>query len=138
MQDIAIDDLPGVLRLIAELIGVEKCREIIHRFGGGRIFISKSGVAANHELRSFLSDRDCLLIGKYLKGEQLAIPRAKTALCVARNREIWRDSEAGLSTRQLAQKYDLCDRHILDAIGSYEKKLRDISATSKSKQDITV
>lgn len=123
---LCLDDLPPVPRLMAELVGLEKCQKILDSYGGSRLNFPAGGFSPEHPLRDFLDDDDCLLLSKYFLGT-VNIPVGKSAVKTARDRAIWRDSEIGLSARELSRKYELCERQIQNSIKAHLERLRNIS-----------
>ncbi len=123
---VCLDDLPPVPRLIAELVGIEKCCKILEMYGGSRLHFSSHGFPPDHEIRTFLDDEDCRLLSKFFDGT-VSIPVAKSAYKIARDRLIWRDSELGCSSRELSRKYAICERQVQNAVNSYFGRLRSIS-----------
>jgi Mor transcription activator family len=130
--EICMDDLPPVLRLMAELIGLAKCLKIVELFGGSRLIVPKRGLNPDHELRQVLSDVECDRLRYYFTG-RIEVPCAVTAKNVARDREIWRDRQDGMSSRALAAKYQLTERQILKSVTDYSERVGKISASIKSK-----
>jgi Mor transcription activator family len=132
--EICMDDLPPVLRLMAELVGLPKCLLIVELFGGSRLIVPRRGLALDHKLRYVLSDVECDRISHYFQG-CVEIPCAKIAKNVARDREIWRDSNNvrnPMSIRQLSVKYELTERQIYKSIAAYELRVGKISDSIKS------
>ena len=135
--EICMDDLPPVLRLMAEAIGLVKCLQVVEMFGGSRLIIPKRGLAPDHRLREVLSEVECNRLA-YLFVGCTEIPCAKTARVVARDRAIWRDRQDGMSNRALAAKYDLTERQILKSVTACSERMGIISASVKSRISATV
>ena len=126
LTELCMDDLPPSMRLMAEIIGLGKSLKLFREFGGTRIYFPNQGLRSDHPVREILSDAECLRLSKYFLGT-MNIPRAETAMVVARNRQIWQDNEDGLTLRQLCIKYDLCERQINNSIVSQELRLQNLS-----------
>lgn len=126
LTELYMDDLPPSMRLMAEIIGLSKTLELFREFGGSRIYFPKQGLRCDHPARELLSDADCIVLSKYFLGT-MNVPRAEMAIVAARNRQIWRDNEHGLTLRQLRLKYDLCERQVNNSIASQELRLQNLS-----------
>jgi Mor family transcriptional regulator len=126
LHEVAISDLPPVLYLIAELIGLKKTLALINIAGGRTIYLRQDTFFQEKEIQEILSQQDLNLLSKFFSGT-ISIPRGKSAFTIARNRCIWRDCFF-LSRKELIRKYELSERQIINAINSQESRLQELAS----------
>jgi len=109
-QEIDITLLPGVLREIAELIGLPATMAIVQQYGGVRLYVPKE-ITQDHPLIKLVGICNAVTLSDSYGGETLEIALAENALRKIRDKEI-RDQWPTLSQRKLALKYRTTERHI--------------------------
>lgn len=109
-QEIDITLLPGVLREIAELIGLPATMAIVQQYGGVRLYVPKE-ITEDHPLIKLVGICNAVTLSDSYGGETLEIALAENALRKIRDKEI-RDQWPTLSQRKLALKYRTTERHI--------------------------
>lgn len=106
--------MPGVLREIASLIGPENAVKLAQTYGGIRIYVPKR-MKPEHPFAELLGFENACALSAELGGlSRLSIPRFEKLIREARNQAILTDRSRGMSVRELALKYRVTEKHILN------------------------
>lgn len=109
--------LPGILREIAELIGLPGAMTLARAYGGVRLYVPKR-YDPDHPLVKLLGHAAAAkLIEQYGGGEHFDIPLAANALRAVRNANIRRDRLMGATHRDLALRYAMTERTVRAILG---------------------
>lgn len=109
-QEINISLLPGILKEMAELIGLSATMTIVRQYGGVRLYIPKE-ITEDHPIIKLVGICNAVALTDTYGGETLEIAKAEAAIREIRNTEI-RNQWPALSQRQLALKYQTTERNI--------------------------
>ena len=119
-----INLMPKSFAFVAKLIGVEAALNLIHSFGGTRLFVpAKHAVNVQHEITHVVGLKAFQMMADQLGKTYIEIPMGTpitTAMC---NRAV-RDASKKESNTKLARKFGLTLRSIR-AILSSEEKLKN-------------
>lgn len=112
-----IDLLPGLLREIAELIGVPAALTLSRAYGGRRIYVPRR-YDPDHPLVKLLGHAEAIkLIDNYGGMEHFDVPLASSLARELRNRAVRRDRRMGDSCSTLARRYNTTERTIWRILG---------------------
>ncbi|MDT8428511.1 MAG: Mor transcription activator family protein [Pseudomonadales bacterium] len=104
-------DMPAVVREIADVIGISHALRIVQAYAGTRVYIPDQ-VGTDHHLAELLP-RDALdKLSAHYARESVVIPVCAKAVRSARDKEISRQQAAGMSVAALARRYALTERQI--------------------------
>lgn len=107
-----IEDLPGVLRQMADLIGLQATLTIVKHYGGVRLYVPRN-MTPEHILAKMIGfPAACKLSKEYGGVDHFDIPRAVAAIRNARDADIARKLSMGKSARDLAIEYQMTERGI--------------------------
>jgi len=119
MVEIDVDDLPGILRDLVDLIGLAGTMKLVEHYGGVRLYVPVK-YDPGHPIAKLLGGESFLkLIDAYGGEEHFDIPKADRAMIALRNRRI-REDYSVMSQRQLALKYGLTERQIRNIVAGIE------------------
>ncbi len=119
ISEIDIEDLPGILRDLVNLIGLTGTLKLVEHYGGVRLYVPVK-FDPEHRLVKLLGAEAALkLIEAYGGEEHFDVAKAERALRAVRNREI-RAEYAHKSRRQLARERDLTERQIGNIVAGAE------------------
>lgn len=111
-EDIDIALLPGVVREIADLVGVPAAIKIVGKYGGVRLSVPLD-VGPEHPLAELIGLAAAEQLARTYGGmEHFDIPRCARALRHVRVQAIRADRERGHTHRTLALRYCLTERAI--------------------------
>lgn len=117
MSDDTLDLLPGVLREIADLIGLPATLILVEAYGGVRLYVPYK-VPADHPLALLIGLSAAEKLAEVFGGsEHFDIPRAVAIARQARNRKLREDRTTGMSHRNLAQQYGMTERQVRNILG---------------------
>lgn len=109
--------LPQTVKILVNIIGLEKSMLLVDKFGGTQIYIAKTinpmcPIAKLIGLESLKK-----LSQEYCRGSYLNIPKANALQIALRNQEI-RELKKTLSNREIAIKLNLSSRQITRILNS--------------------
>lgn len=107
--------LPSNLLRLRGLLGPKAALALAATYGGGAVYVPRSP-AAGHPLRSLLGDEDLLRLTGAYGGERLEIPKLDAVHRQLRKKRIFSDREQGRSLSELAARYNLSRRRILQIL----------------------
>ncbi len=110
MNNINASLLPGILREIAERIGVTATMAIVRQYGGVRLYIPQH-IPDDHPLVKLVGWHHASALSESFGGETFEIARAEAAIREIRDAEI-RSQWPAMSQRELALKYSTTERNI--------------------------
>jgi hypothetical protein len=111
-DNVCLDDLPGLLREMAGLIGLSATLVIVQHYGGVRLYVPIT-MTPEHILSRLIGFETALKLSSEYGGlTHFDIPRAVAALRSARNAEISDKFIKGKSVRELALYYMMTERGI--------------------------
>jgi hypothetical protein len=103
--------LPGILREIAELIGLPATLNLVKHYGGVRLYVPRS-MPDDHVLVSIVGHAEALKLAESFGGlPHFDIPKAQAVSIALRNSKI-REEYPASSHRKLALKYGLTERQV--------------------------
>ncbi len=121
IADIDVDDLPGILRDLVDLIGVTETMSIVEHYGGVRLYVPAK-FDPEHPLIGVVGHKAAAALVEYAKGDSFDIPKADAALRAVRNRRIREQYQQSCKTqRDLALEYRLTDRQIRTILSGLEE-----------------
>jgi len=97
------------------LIGEEAFIKLACVFGGGKLYIGATENTVKKLTVVIGSEAAHKMIQAY-SGGWISVPKHSTAELALRNKQIIQDCDAGITIRQLAQKYELTDRQICNVL----------------------
>lgn len=105
--------LPPSLRAVVAALGIARACQFLDKFGGTRRSIDHG------QIRQFLRQdeyqRLCDNFGQFLDYERkIILPKTDKLIQILRNYALVRDRMAGASLSQLARKYRLTSRHVIN------------------------
>jgi len=106
-----IEQLPGELRRMAELIGLPAALRLAEARGGRRLYFPY-GVDPEHNLVQLIGQEAADILCREYAGERLEIPRALGYAQAVRNAHIRQSRAKGISQSALAGEHRLSERHI--------------------------
>lgn len=115
MNNLDTSLLPGILRELCELIGIQPTMTLVEEYGGVRLYVPQK-LNDEHPLVKLIGWQNAQKIVDLRGGETLEIPKAEAVMRQARNIEI-RSLYPALSQRQLALKYNTTERNIRLILG---------------------
>jgi len=117
--------LPPNLRRIAEHCGESIMWELWEHYAGGHVCVPIAPIHG-HPLTELLGVPRCLELCRHFAGETLLIPKADAARIAVRNALIRTQRTSGSTNFQLARRYGLTERRIIDITHSPELEQPDL------------
>lgn len=108
--DIDIDDLPGILRDLVDLIGLTGTLTLVEHYGGVRLYVPVK-YDPGHPLVKQIGHYAASKLIEVYAGEHFDMPKAEKALRAVRNRKI-RAMYGQKSQRRLAMEFGLTEKQI--------------------------
>jgi len=118
LVDIAVDELPGDLPLIADMVGVERAMAYAAKFGGVTLYLVRWDESPDkwnidiQEMVDYFGKEQAKRIVKQLAPGQVTIPNCKQMIARQIHDKIIEERNAGAKVRFLARKYRLHERMI--------------------------
>lgn len=109
--DIAVCELPPMLRLLVEVAGLQAALMLATRYGGTEICVP-TRFDPNGSLARIIGVEAAQKIHERFRGERITIPKGDAALRCARNRVIVQEYRGDVTAGQLALKYGLTERQV--------------------------
>lgn len=119
MNNLDTSLLPGILRELAELIGITGTMTLVDEYGGVRLYVPMT-LPEDHPLINLIGPENAQKVIEGYGGEKLEIPKAIDYMRQIRDIEI-RSQWPALSQRQLALKYNTTERNIRLILGKCER-----------------
>lgn len=117
---IDIDLLEPLLQDLVDLIGLHPTMQLVHAYGGVRLYVPKLELDGDHYLVRLIGPGAAKKLQSIYGGEpHFDIPKAERALRAVRNAAI-RTKRLNTSLRQLALEYHLTERQILNICSEME------------------
>lgn len=113
--EIFLQDLPEVLREIADLVGVPATLKLVESYGGTHLIVP-SRYNPDHPLTRVVGHAASVQICQRYSGTSLYVARIKSAIKTLRDIEIASRYDGGVSVPQLAREYELSDRQIWNVL----------------------
>ncbi len=107
----AVRRLPPTLREIHDLVGRQATLALVERYGGTHVHVPRR-CRDDHALTLLLGREPAARFIHHFAGIRLYVAKMDAVLRAARDAEIRRLYDSGLSAARLAQKYDLSERRI--------------------------
>lgn len=98
-------------RELIGLIGLEATRKLIAAFGSQHVYFPEV-VPPDHPLALELGQAEAETLSRHYAGLRLLIPRGYRFLLRERNRAIWECHRGGMTTSEIARRFDLCHRQV--------------------------
>lgn len=117
--DIDVDDLPGILQDLVELIGLPAALILVEHYGGVRLYVPVK-YDPEHVLVKHIGHQAALKLIEMYGGDCFDIPKAEKAMRAVRDRKI-REQYRVKSQRQLAIEHGLTDRQIRNIVAGIEE-----------------
>jgi hypothetical protein len=113
-ESIDTDLLPPLLQDFERIIGLAATLDLVHAYGGLRIFIpTPARVRPDHPFAQIIGvDRLVALAEVYGANEHFPLPKAERALLAVRNARIVQAYATHKTARELAAEYHLTERQI--------------------------
>jgi hypothetical protein len=124
-----VAELPGSLGSIARLCGFAVAIRVAEMYGGIR-HVKGLGLILDgkeHPLIEAIGRDAATTIAREFRGEHLEIPRCRAHWLTIRNSAIRADRAAGATRPELARKYALTERHILNILSDQPEDNRQVS-----------
>lgn len=109
--------LPQSLAELVDIIGLPAVLKLMKAFGGTDIWIPKR-LSHNHELVNAIGPEAAQTLCEYMAGERFKVARGKAIEIEVRNRAIRRERQEGAKLSDLALRFELCDRQVLNILNS--------------------
>ena len=119
--DIDVDDLPGILQDLVELVGLQVTLTLVEHYGGVRLYVPVK-YDPEHVLAKQIGHQAALKLIEMYRGDRFDIPRAEKAMRAVRDWKIREQYWGGKSQRQLAREYGLTDRQIRNILAGIEEE----------------
>jgi hypothetical protein len=111
MHEIDESLLPGILREIAELVGIPDTLKLVSHYGGMRLYVPKH-LPDEHVLIDIVGIDAAIKLSERFGGmDHFDIPKAQAVSIALRNSKI-REEYPSSSHRKLALKYGLTERQV--------------------------
>ncbi len=114
-DDLAVCELPGSLRELADLIGIDAVWRLVQRWGGVRLFIPVT-MPPEHEIAATIGPEAAEALAGHYGGDVLELAKGDHALRCLRNRAIVDQYDRGVPAARLARDYGLTLRTIRSII----------------------
>lgn len=111
MSQINARYLPGLLRDLAELVGLSPTLDVVRAYGGTRLYIPKKFMP-DHPLVKVAGHEAAAKIVATYGGEHLDLPRGAAAIQAARHEQIRAERASGMTHAKLAVKFGLTERQV--------------------------
>lgn len=111
MSQINARYLPGLLRDIADLVGLSSTLDVVRAYGGTRLYIPKKFMP-DHPLVKVAGHEAAAKIVEIYGGEHLDLPRGAVAIQAARHEQIRAERASGMTHAKLAVKFGLTERQV--------------------------
>lgn len=109
--------LPGILREIAELIGLAATLVLVKHYGGIRLYVPKQ-FDPNHPITKIVGhEASVKLVETYGGIDHFDIPKGEIAVKAARDKQIRAERSGGATHASLAVKFGLTERQIRNICG---------------------
>lgn len=119
MPNVPLDTLPNSIKELVEIVGITAAMTIVEQRGGIRLYVPIK-VSKDHWLTSIGQENFNALVKLYA-GEEIEIPRCVEALTAVKHQMIKADADSGLTTTDIARKYNYTERGIRKAIRRAEQ-----------------
>ena len=103
--------LPPTLREIHDLLGWQGTLTLVERYGGTHVHVPRRW-RNDHELTALLGREPAARFIRHFAGVRLYIAKMDAVLRAARDAEIRKLYDSGVSAARLAQKYRLSERRV--------------------------
>lgn len=117
--DIDVDDLPGILRDLVDLIGLTVTLRLVEHYGGVRLYVPVKYDPEHMLVKLLGAPAAQKLIEHYGGEEHFDVPKAERAIRAVRDRKI-RADYTHKSRRQLAREHRLTERQIGNIVSGVE------------------
>jgi len=115
--DVEARYLPGVLREIAELIGLSSTLVLVKHYGGIRLYVPKQ-FDPDHPITKIVGHEASLkLVETYGGIDHFDIPKGEIAVKAVRDKQIRAERGGGATHASLAVKFRLTERQIRNICG---------------------
>lgn len=115
--DVEARYLPGVLREIAELIGLPATLLLVKHYGGIRLYVPKQFDPSHPIVKLVGHEAAVKLVDSYGGVDHFDIPKGEIAVKAARDKQIRAERAGGATHARLAVKNGLTERQIRNICG---------------------
>nr|VFK58226.1 MAG: Mor transcription activator family protein [Candidatus Kentron sp. UNK]VFK68327.1 MAG: Mor transcription activator family protein [Candidatus Kentron sp. UNK] len=109
------EDLPKDIRLLVDLVGIEKTRRIVEAYGGTSLRVPAAG-SKGGRLAALIGEEEARAIIRVCAGTPLYIPRMYKTILAVRNARIRNAFREGATAARIALAHDLTERRIREIL----------------------
>lgn len=123
---LTLEDLPGSMREIADLVGLSAVIDLMRVYGGVRVYVpdGKTRLPRDHWLLVTVGERAASQLCQFFGGTEVKVPRGEPGLRAARDRVIRRRFANGGSCRELALAFWLTETAIENTVRGVQRRFR--------------
>lgn len=109
--------LPASMADLVDIIGLPAVLKLMDTFGGTEFWVPRR-MPHNHPAVDAIGPEAAQTLCEYMAGERLKVPRGRHLKNEIRNRAIRRERHEGASLAELALRYDLTDRQVMNILNA--------------------
>lgn len=111
------DLLPQSMADLVDIIGLPAVLNLMGAFGGTEFWVPEK-LVHNHPLVSAIGAEAAQTLCEYMARERIKVPRGAAIRREVRNRAIRRERQEGAKLAELALRYGMTDRQVLNILNS--------------------
>jgi|SRR5690554_5167497 len=109
--------LPASMAELVDIIGLPAVLQLMKAFGGTEVWVPEK-LSHAHDLVAAIGPEAAQTLCEYMARERLKVPRGKAIEIEVRNRGIRRERQEGSKLAELARRYKLTDRQVLNILNA--------------------
>ncbi len=109
--------LPESMAELVDIIGLPSVLKLMEAFGGTEFWVPEK-LQHLHPLVAAIGPEAAQTLCEYMAGERLKVPRGKAIKIAVRNAAIRRERHEGAKLAELALRYELTDRQVLNILNA--------------------
>lgn len=116
-MNVEIELLPASMAELADIIGLPAVLALMKAFGGTELWVPQK-LSHAHALVGAIGPEAAQTLCEYMAGERCKVPRGAEIIREIRNRAIRRERREGAKLDELALRYEITDRQVLNILNS--------------------
>ncbi len=109
--------LPASMADLVDIIGLPAVLSLMKTFGGTEVWVPQK-LSHAHDLVRAIGPEAAQTLCEYMAGERCKVPRGADITREIRNRAIRRERREGAKLAELALRYEVTDRQVLNILNS--------------------
>jgi len=109
--------LPESMADLVDIIGLPAVLKLMDSLGGTEVWVPQR-IPHNHPLVEAAGPEAAQTLCEYMAGERFKVPRGRAFKMEVRNRAIRRERQEGAKLADLALRYELTDRQVMNILNA--------------------